>query len=64
MFAKDLRSKTLDELKTLASECSANLRDMRFKLATHQLKKTSEVSALRTYLARVKTVLRELTQRP
>lgn len=63
MIAKDLTQKSAEELKTLASELEAKLRDARFKLATHQLKNTSEVSAMKRDLARVKTVLTQLSSR-
>lgn len=63
MIAKDLLQKSAEELKTLASELEAKLRDARFKLATHQLKNVSEVGAMKRDLARVKTVLTQLSSR-
>ncbi len=63
MLAKDLILKTVDELKTLVAELEAKHRDARFKVSTHQLKKVSEMSALKRDLARIKTAIRHLAPR-
>lgn len=63
MLAKDLTQKTVDELNTLGAEIQTKLRDARFKIGTHQLKKVSEVSLLKRDMARIKTVLRHLAPR-
>ncbi len=63
MLINELRSKTVDELNVLVGEIEAKLRDARFKLATRQFPKVSEIAVWNTDLARVKTVLRSLTPR-
>ncbi len=59
MKSKDLRSKSVDELK---AELEANLKaqfSMRMQKATAQLAKTSEVGNVRRDIARIKTILNE-----
>lgn len=63
MIAKDLLQKSVEELKALASELEAQIRDARFKLATHQLKNVKQVAVFKRDLARVKTVLTQLSSR-
>ena len=63
MIAKDLLQKSAEELKAMAGELEAKLRDARFKLATHQFKNVGEIRAMKRDLARVKTVLTQLSSR-
>ncbi|KAA0205986.1 50S ribosomal protein L29 [Candidatus Uhrbacteria bacterium] len=56
MDAKELRSKTPAELSRLADELRAQLRDVRFKVATRQHGKVHDMKRLRRDLARVETV--------
>lgn len=53
MDAKELRSKTPAELSRLADELRAQLRDVRFKVATRQHGKVHDMKRLRRDLARV-----------
>jgi large subunit ribosomal protein L29 len=55
----ELRELTIDELQGKIKEHRAKLFDIRFKLATHQVENTAEVSNLRHKIAQAKTVIRE-----
>jgi large subunit ribosomal protein L29 len=54
-----MRELTIDELNGKIKDFNAELFDVKFKLATHQTSKTSEVSLLKHRIAQAKTVLRE-----
>ncbi|MBP9747572.1 50S ribosomal protein L29 [Patescibacteria group bacterium] len=54
MLAKDLSQKSAEELKALAGELEAKLREARFNIATRQMKNVSAVNVIRRDLARVK----------
>ncbi len=56
MDAKELRSKSPAELVRLADELRAQIRDVRFKVATRQHGKVHDMKRLRRDLARVETV--------
>lgn len=57
MEAKELLQKQPDELRRMASELRAKLRDLRFKVATRQWSKVRTVRELKKDLAKVETVL-------
>lgn len=59
MKIKELREKTDKELKDLLLESREKLRDMRFKIASRQLKNVREVRKGKKTIAGVLTVLRE-----
>lgn len=59
MNIKEMREKTIDELKEQVGEYRKELFDMRFKLATHQLENTAEMATLRHRIAQALTVIRE-----
>ncbi len=59
MNPKDLRLKTRDELTRLATEMRANIRDLRFKIATRQHSKVRTIRNAKRDLARVLTALKE-----
>ena len=59
MDTKQLRMKSPDELKRLTLELRAELRDMRFKVATRQLSKVRELRKVRQQLARIATLLHQ-----
>ncbi len=58
MDIKELKLKSVDELKRLAKEQRSELRDMRFKVATRQLTKVRNVRKGKKDLARIETLLR------
>ncbi len=58
MDIKELKLKSVDELKRLAKELRSELRDMRFKVATRQLTKVRNVRKGKKDLARIETLLR------
>ncbi len=57
MEAKELQSKTPAELTRMADELRAELRGLRFKVATRQHGKVRDLRHLRRDLARIETVL-------
>jgi len=61
MKAKELRALSSEELKDKEKEASQELFNLRFQKATGQLGNTAIISKTKKNLARVKTVLRELS---
>ena len=61
MKAKELRDLSGEELKDKEKEASQELFNLRFQKATGQLGNTAIISKTKKNLARVKTVLRELS---
>ena len=61
MKAKELRELSAEELKDKEKEASQELFNLRFQKATGQLGNTAIISKTKKNLARVKTVLRELS---
>ena len=59
MKAKDLRDKTIDELRHQERELSEQLFALRLQKVTGQLEKPARVRQVRKDLARVLTILRE-----
>lgn len=59
MKAKDLRSKTAEELKAEVLSLSKARFGLRMQAATGQLNKTSELKKVRRNIARIKTILSE-----
>ena len=57
MNPKELAQKTAEELKKMASDARAEIRDMRFKVATRQFTKVRGVCHAKRDLARVMTAL-------
>ncbi len=60
MKAKELREKSLEELKTLNDEERKALFDLRFQHYTGQLMDTASLTRTRRNIARLETVIREL----
>ncbi len=58
MKTKDLKVKTIDELKTMLLEFKKEQFNLRFQKATGQLESTARVRLVRRNIARVKTFLR------
>ena len=61
MKAKELRELSIEELKEKEKEASQELFNLRFQKATGQLGNTAIIRKTKKNLARVKTVLRELS---
>jgi len=61
MKAKELRELSAEELREREKEASQELFNLRFQKATGQLGNTAIIRKTKRNLARVKTVLRELS---
>ena len=61
MKPKELRELSAEELKDKEKEASQELFNLRFQKATGQLGNTAIISKTKKNLARVKTVLKELS---
>ncbi len=59
MKATELRTKSVDELKTELLELLKAQFGLRMQLATQQLSNTSQMSKVRRDIARVRTLIRE-----
>ena len=59
MSTKDLREKSVDELKVALDETQLNQFRLRMAKATGQLGKSHEVQVARKSIARIKTLLTE-----
>ncbi len=62
MQPQELSTKTEQELRQLAGELQATLRDARFKVATRQLKNTSVMMVAKRDFARVQHALSKLSR--
>ncbi|MDR3376984.1 MAG: 50S ribosomal protein L29 [Ancalomicrobiaceae bacterium] len=61
MPAKDIRTKTIDELTDELAQLKKEQFNLRFQKATGQLENTARVKTVRRGIARVKTVITEKT---
>ena len=61
--AAELRDMSVEELRAKLAEQREELMTARFKHATAQLEKTSELKAMRRQVARISTVLTEKDKR-
>jgi len=59
MKAHEIREKTLEDINNDLLAAQENLRTLNFQLVTHQLEKTSQISAVKRDIARLKTIIRE-----
>ncbi|MFN3642934.1 MAG: 50S ribosomal protein L29 [Gemmobacter sp.] len=60
MDAKELRTKTPDQLRDQVLALKKEAFNLRFRQATNQLDNTARVRAVRREVARIKTVLNEM----
>ena len=60
MDAKELRSKTPDQLRDELVALKKEAFSLRFRQATNQLENTARMRAVRRDVARIKTVLNEM----
>ena len=58
MKASEIRQLTAEELNTKLNDLKAELFNLRFQLAINQLENPMRISAVKKYIARVKTVIR------
>ena len=63
MKPADLRQLTVEELQRRLDETYQELFNLRFQLATKQLADTSRVQQVKRDVARIKTLLREASQK-
>lgn len=56
---KDLRTKSVDELQNIVGSSQQELMNLRFRLASGQLKQTAQINAVKKTVARAKTILTE-----
>ena len=59
MRASEVREMTTAELESKLKDLKAELFNLRFQLAINQLDNPMRISAVKTDIARVKTILRE-----
>lgn len=59
MKAKELRSKSVDELNKSVGDLKTELFNLRFQLATGELDNPMRINHVKKDIARVKTVIRE-----
>jgi large subunit ribosomal protein L29 len=59
MDAKELREKTLDQLRDELTNLKKEAFNLRFQQATNQMENTSRMRTVRRDAARVKTILNE-----
>ena len=61
MNSKALRNMSIDELLSKDKELVRELFNLKFQLQTGRLENTAKISSLRKDIARVKTILGEIT---
>jgi large subunit ribosomal protein L29 len=59
MENKELREKNQTELQKMLASSREKLRDLRFKVASKQLKDIREIREIKKNIARILTILRE-----
>ena len=59
MNAKEIRQNTLPELNEQLTKLKEELFNLRFQLAINQLENPMRIVAVKKYIARIKTVIRE-----
>jgi len=59
MKAKELRQKTIEDLRKLERELRERLRGLRFDLASGKVKNVRELREVKKDIARILTVIRE-----
>lgn len=58
-YKKDIRSKSLEELKAEEQELKAQLFKLRFQHATSQINNPMQLNLIKKDIARVKTIIKE-----
>ena len=63
MKASELRELSVEELQTKLTELKEELFNLRFQLAINQLENPMRITAVKRDIARVSTVMRELSDK-
>lgn len=56
---KDLRTKNVEDLQSFVSSSEQELMNLRFRLASGQLKQTTQIGVVKRKIAQAKTLLSE-----
>ena len=59
MQIKEFEGKTKEDLEKMLSEARAKLRDLRYKIASHQLKQVHLVDQTKKQIARIRTAMNQ-----
>lgn len=59
MKIKELKIKSLEELKTLLKESRDQLQEKRFKVAQRQLKNVKEIQTIKKNISQILTLIKE-----
>ena len=62
MNATELKEKTLDQLQEMLADLKKEAFNLRFQAATNQLENTSRMRSVKKDVARVKTIINQVTQ--
>lgn len=63
MDVNELKQKQPDELRRMIGELSAQLRDLRFKVATRQWTKVRVIRTVKKDISRIRTILHNTSPR-
>mgnify|MGYP006222608707 FL=1 len=61
MNATELKEKTLDQLQEMLADLKKEAFNLRFQAATNQLENTSRMRSVKKDVARVKTIIKQVT---
>jgi len=61
MNATELKEKTLDQLQEMLADLKKEAFNLRFQAATNQLENTSRMRSVKKDVARVKTIINQIT---
>jgi large subunit ribosomal protein L29 len=61
MNATELKEKTLDQLQEMLADLKKEAFNLRFQAATNQLENTSRMRSIKKDVARVKTIINQVT---
>ena len=61
MNATELKEKTLDQLQEMLTDLKKEAFNLRFQAATNQLENTSRMRSVKKDVARVKTIINQVT---
>ena len=61
MNATELKEKTLDQLQEMLADLKKEAFNLRFQVATNQLENTSRMRSVKKDVARVKTIINQVT---
>jgi len=61
MNATELKEKTLDQLQEMLADLRKEAFNLRFQAATNQLENTSRMRSVKKDVARVKTIINQVT---